>query len=255
MYTIGSSCRRRGISTIFGVIIFVGIMFTAVIPMFLVMKQADILHEIRKVEVGRLDEEHALENIFFNLETSIDPETEEPIIKLVFYNKCVIAVKIIHLWINDELRDVNYLIPPTSNEEWDLRNLIDPPYQDTASFSVMAVTDKGNIFLPTSGNPEYSYDPESGLGSWEHNVYTIYIMMTEKRTQLHVMVIFLVPEGDDIIVFDDGLVNNLYGYWINVPFEGNYHIIVTQFQEYNPPLFEATRPLGPPNNLATLVII
>jgi len=236
------------------VIIFIGIMFSAVIPMLLVMNQADTLHEIRKVEVDRLDEEHALENIFFNLETSIDPDTDEPMIKLVFYNRCVIAVKIIHLWINDELRDVNYVIPPTSNKEWDLRNLVDPPYHDTASFSVMAVTDKGNIFLPTSGNPEYSYDPILG-GSWEHDVYTIYIMMTEKRNQLHVLVIFIVPEGDDIPVFNDNLENNIDGYWINVPFEGNYHIIVTQFQEYDPPLFETTRPLGPPNNLATLVII
>ena len=255
MCIIGSSCRRRGTSTVFGVMIFVGIMFTAVIPMLLVMNQADILYERRKAEVGRLDEEGAIENIFFNLETSIDPVTEEPIIKLVFYNRCVIAVKIIHVWINDELRDVNYLIPPTGNEEWELRNFVDPPYQDTASFSVMVVTDKGNIFLPSSGNPEYSYDIESGLGSWEHDVYTIYIMMTEKRNQLHLLVTFLVPENPGIIIFDDGLENNIDGYWINVPFEGDYHIMVIQNGEYDPPLFEATRPLGPPNNLATLVII
>jgi len=232
-------------------------MFTAVIPMLLVMNQADTLYEIRKVEAGRLDEERAIENIFFNLETSIDPVTEEPIIKLMFYNRCVMTINIIHVWINEELRDVNYLIPPTSNEEWELRNLVDPPYEDTVSFSVMVVTDKGNIFLPSSGNPEYSYDSDLGIGRWEHDVYTIYIMMTEKRNQLHVLVIFLDPdpEGSDIIIFDDGLDNNLDGYWINVPFEGNYHIIVTQCQEYDPPLFEATRPLGPPNNLATLVII
>jgi len=39
------------------VIIFVGIMFTAVIPMMLVMRQADTLHEMRKHQLEIVDEE------------------------------------------------------------------------------------------------------------------------------------------------------------------------------------------------------
>lgn len=253
MCTIGSSCRRRGTSTIYGVMIFIGIMFTAVIPMLLVMNQADTLHEMRKVEVGRLDEERAMESIFFHLETSIDPATEEPIIKLVFYNRCVIAVKIIHVWINDGIREVNYLIPPNSNGEWELRNLMDPPYQDPEYFSVMAVTDKGNILLPLSGNPEYSYDPVLG-GSWEYNVYTIYIMMTDTRPQLHALITFLNPdpEESDIIVFDDDLENNQEGYSIGVPFAGTYLIIVTQFHDIQ--LFGDTRIVNPEHPAALVII-
>lgn len=252
MYTIGSSFRRRGTSTVLGTLIFVGIMFTAVIPMLLVMNQADTLQEIRKVEVGRLDEERAIENIFFNLETSIDTGTNEPIIKLVFYNRCVMAVKIIHVWINGALREVDFLIPPTSDRPLELRDFVDPQTPDPVSFSVMVVTDKGNIFLPSSGNPEYSFI--DGVGGWEHDVYTIYIMMTEKRNQLHALVVFD-PGGSDIIIFDDNLINNLPGYWINVPFEGNYQILVTQFGIYDPPLCYVQRLLGPPDHLKTLVII
>ena len=254
MHTIGSSCRRRGISTILGVIIFVGIMFTAVIPMFLVMNQADTLHEIRKVEVGRLDEEHAMENVFFHLETSIepDPETEidKPIITLVFYNRGELAVRIIHVWINDELRDVNYLIPPTGQSSWILGGFENPPPEEPLSFSIMAVTDRGNIFLPTSGNPEYSFI--LGVGSWNHDVYTIYIMMTETRPQLHALITFLDPEGSDITVFNDNLDNNQEGYALGVPFPGTYLIIVTQFHETI--LFAEPRTVSP-ENLAVLVII
>jgi len=256
MCIIGMPCHRRGTSTIYGVIIFVGIMFTAVIPMFLVMNQADTLYEMRKVEVGRLDEERAIENIFFNLETSIDPVTEEPIITLVFYNRCVIAVKIIHVWINGELREVDYLIPPTSDGELELRNVVDPQTTDPVSFSVRVVTDNGNIFLSSYGNPEYSYDPELG-GNWEHDVYIIYILMTNKRPQLHILVnnthdyeeILIEPP---ITYFDEGVENNLDGYWIGVPHAGYYRIVVTQFQDTT--LFDETRRLGP-SNLATLVII
>ena len=251
MHTIGMSCRR-GTSTILGTIIFVGIMFTAVIPMFLVMNQADTLYEVRKFEVGRLDEEHAMENIFFYLETSIDPETEEPIITLVCYNRCEIAVNIIHIWINGELREVDYLIPPTGQDSLVLRDFVNPQTPDPVSFSIMIVTDKGNIFLPPFGNPEYSYDPEELIGSWEHDVYTIYIFMMEKRPQLHALITFLVTEGPDIIVFDEDLQNNLNGYPIGVPFDGDYLIVVTQFHDTL--LFEGTRTVGP-GNLATLVII
>jgi len=231
-------------------------MFSAVIPMFLVMNQADTLHEIRKVEVGRLDEEHAMENVFFHLETSIEPDPEtgidKPIITLVFYNRGELAVRIIHVWINDELRNVNYLIPPTDQNSWILRGFENPPTEDPVSFSVRAVTDRGNIFLPTSGNPEYSFI--SGVGSWENNVYTIYIMMTDTRPQLHALITFLDPdpEDPDIIVFNDNLENNQEGYPLGVPFPGTYLIIVTQFHETI--LFDETRTVGP-GNLAALVII
>lgn len=252
MYTIGSSCRRRGTSTVFGVMIFIGIMFTAVIPMFLVMNQADTLYEIRKVEVGRLDEEHAIENIFLHLETSIETGTEEPIITLIFYNRGELAVRIIHVWINGELREVDLLIPQTSDGSLELRDFVDPLTEFPESFSIRVVTDKGNIFSPPSGNPEYSYDFDLEIGSWKHDVYTIYIMMTSKRPQLHALITFLVTEGDDIIVFDDDLENNLDGYPIGVPFDGTYLIIVTQF--YDTILFADTRTVGP-ENLAVLVII
>ena len=239
MHTIGSSCRRRGTSTVFGVMIFIGIMFTAVIPMFLVMNQADTLQEIRKVEVGRLDEEHATESVFFHLETSIDFDSEagvnKPIIKLVFYNRCEIAVKIVHVWINGELREVNYLIPPTGQDSWVLRDFVEYDIGTPLSFSVMAVTDKGNILLPPSGNPEYSFILGLG-GSWKHEVYSIYIMMTQKRSQLRILVIRTnefdgAPIEPHTTIFNDGVAMNLDGYLIGVPYDGTYRVIVTWLHE------------------------
>jgi hypothetical protein len=50
----------RGTSTILGTLIFVGILFTAVIPMMLVMKQADTYYEGEVLDVKRLDEERNL---------------------------------------------------------------------------------------------------------------------------------------------------------------------------------------------------
>ena len=36
--------KRKGVSTILGTLIFIGILFTSVIPMLLVMKQADTIY-------------------------------------------------------------------------------------------------------------------------------------------------------------------------------------------------------------------
>ena len=37
--------RRRGTASILGTIIFIGILFSSVIPMYLVMRQADTIYE------------------------------------------------------------------------------------------------------------------------------------------------------------------------------------------------------------------
>ena len=50
--------HRKGVSTILGTLIFIGILFSAVIPMMLTMKQADIIMEQEKLELQRIDDEN-----------------------------------------------------------------------------------------------------------------------------------------------------------------------------------------------------
>ncbi len=141
MHTIGSSCHRRGTSTILGVIIFVGIIFTAVIPMFLFMKQADILHEIRKVEVGRLDDERRGEDIHvyvFNETTSPDNLT------LRVENWGDFSINIKRIWINDTFYPLdNFYVPPKNALEEELSDFA--PVPDTRYF-IKVTTDRGNVF-------------------------------------------------------------------------------------------------------------
>ncbi|HUV54391.1 MAG TPA: hypothetical protein VMW03_04225 [Candidatus Krumholzibacteriaceae bacterium] len=248
MHTIGSFCRRRGMSAIFGTIIFIGIMFSAVIPMFLVMRQADTLYEKEKFEVGRLDEEKGMENMYFYLLPTI--VEDEPIITLKISNRCEIAVKIIHVWINGEPRDVDCLINPTSNGELVLRELIDPESQEPVSFNIKVTTDKGNIFLPYSGTP--TYNPELG-GSWEMDYYIIYIMMLHPESQLH---IFVKNIDTETTYFDYNVDNNEPGYEISVTEIGEYQIIVTKL--YGKPseevLTNTNRSVGPTNPMALVII-
>jgi hypothetical protein len=55
--------RKRGVSTTLGVIIFVGILFTSVIPMALVMRQSETIYEQNELELKRQDDDQDREDI------------------------------------------------------------------------------------------------------------------------------------------------------------------------------------------------
>jgi len=143
-------------------------MFTAVIPMLLVMRQADTFHEIRKVEVGRMDEEHSREYIDFYAYT--EPEFPDKICVRI-ENRGDAPVKIVRIWIND-VEHFQEGHPQGENiksmETIDLVPLhVDLQY--LTSYTVKVVTEKGNVFSSEAGTLYYSssadgwYTPSLGI--------------------------------------------------------------------------------------------
>ena len=55
--------KKKGVSTILGTLIFIGILFTSVIPMMLVMKQADTIFTKKVHEMEAIDDEKAREKL------------------------------------------------------------------------------------------------------------------------------------------------------------------------------------------------
>ena len=84
-------------STILGTIIFIGILFSAIIPMQLVMKQADNIALQRTHETQILDQEKFEENI----EVYPVPITGQDKLNVTIINNSEFPVKIKHLWINN----------------------------------------------------------------------------------------------------------------------------------------------------------
>jgi len=58
---VSKSSKRKAVSTILGVLIFIGVMFSAIVPMQLTMKQADIHAQKILNEESRKDEEKKVE--------------------------------------------------------------------------------------------------------------------------------------------------------------------------------------------------
>jgi len=139
----------RGTSTVLGTLIFVGIMFTAVIPMLLVMRQADTLHEMRKHELECLDKERAMESLCLYV---CPQDIDSPYVDVMIVNKGYFVAHVIKIWINDEYEIVNVEIPSMLEETLD-------PFEITrvegAEYDIRAMTDRGNVYTSETGILSY----------------------------------------------------------------------------------------------------
>jgi len=136
-------------------------MFTAVIPMFIVMNQADTLHEMRKHEVELLDEAHSREDISF-YPYPLTNDSDKLNISVV--NKCGATVKIIRIWINNE----NYTLDENiqSMQTRVLGNFT-VALKNQTSYTIKLITEKGTVFSSKAGTLYYLegswYTPSLGI--------------------------------------------------------------------------------------------
>jgi hypothetical protein len=98
--------RRKGVSTILGTLIFIGILFTSVSPMMLVMKQADNIYTQRVHEMEIRDEERSSQE----LDVFAYPVEDEDQIRLFVENVGVVPATVKRVWINDEYHTIDEVV-------------------------------------------------------------------------------------------------------------------------------------------------
>jgi hypothetical protein len=161
--------QRRGISTILGVLIFVGIMFTAYIPMLLVMKQADTIYTQKKLESERLDELRSAESVtVYTYPTGASAPNN---LNVTVVNRGVSFIDVIRVWINDTYHSVN--IPILPGEEKKIGSFNAYPVNDK-NYYVKIATKNGNTF---GASDSIRYD-----NGWEAQGFFIYVSITGKGT-------------------------------------------------------------------------
>jgi hypothetical protein len=144
--------RRKGVSTTLGVIIFVGILFTVVIPMELVKQQANQMYERKKIELGILDNERNSEN----LRVVAYPNSSDPNQMYVqINNRGITSVKIVRAWFNDEYHNDDITIESMGAEE------IGPfsvTLENDTYYNIIVTTERGNTFRSITGSLYYADD-------------------------------------------------------------------------------------------------
>jgi hypothetical protein len=152
LYTTHTSSKRRGTASLFGTLIFIGILFSAVIPMYLVMNQADVIFEQEKHEVAQLDDEKAREDVYFY----VYPDGNNDLM-VVVENRCAMSVTVKRIWINEDIFPESSIIQPTESIQFGPYD-VDPVKGDI--YDIRVTTERGNVFECSTGTIEY------GDGYW-----------------------------------------------------------------------------------------
>ena len=149
MRTRRTSCRRkrRGIASILGTILFVAIMFTAFIPMYITMKQADTLYDRDLLEAKRLDDERDREAIYAY---AYPKGTSSDQVEVKVENICEVKVDIARIWVNDTM--LNQSVTIASMDEAFLGPFtLSIGAASNNTYAIRVVTERGNVYVPVSG--------------------------------------------------------------------------------------------------------
>ena len=152
--------------------IFIAILFSSVIPMYLYMRQADAFFEKRKHELNRLDEEQNTENIYVYAHPSLVDPTKL-IVKV--YNRGDRAVRIVRLWISertkidDEPRPIDCVVDSMNEVTLGTYEVI--PLEGE-SYIIKVTTERGNVFASDSSPLHFN-----GV-SWEVDLQLINVIIS-----------------------------------------------------------------------------
>jgi len=163
MRTTHTTClrRRRGVSTILGTLIFIGILFTAVIPMFLVMKQADNIYTRNVHEMEIQDQDRASEAVEAYAYPLNDTSSQ---LNVRVSNTGVVPVNIVRVWIND----VNYSASTSvASQDTEVIGPFTVTLQNGTSYLPTVTTERGNSFASSSGTLHFTdgywFTPSLGI--------------------------------------------------------------------------------------------
>ena len=138
--------KRRGVSTILGTIIFIGIMFTSVIPMWLVMKQADVLYERKMLEMTRLDDEAERESM--ELYAFPSSYNEPEYLNITAYNTCEVPINLVRLWVNDTVTPLSITVPVMGSVNVTSHEI---NATEGSSYHIRATSERGNVYVSQTG--------------------------------------------------------------------------------------------------------
>jgi len=186
---------KSAMSTVLGMLIFIGVLFTCVMPFFLYINQVNSIYDQTVVEMKRQDQDRTLENV----EVYAYPLNETGNqIRLYIKNQCPLTVEIVRIWINNQFYSYNVQIPGMS---W---NITDPlnitlPESNSSFYYVKITTARGNCFSSRT-NP-LSYTAGSGWsGGGELSINIVISRDYRGSVTYHIRV---TKVSDGSIIFDD----------------------------------------------------
>lgn len=227
MSTLHMSFHKSGMSTVLGMLIFIGILFTTVIPLFLYVNQVNSLYDVTVAEMRRFDEERENEQ----LDVYAYPDSSNNL-TIYIKNRCALPVKIVRVWVNDTTPALPDL--PLRIEGVSSGIIEDIQIPLTGDFDVWVVTERGNVFASQTNTLHIT---ESGW-SGGNDPYSINILIEKPPGQRSYNIRVYTDLGDPESSIYSTEVSSVRTYillWFPVGYEPNtYYVNITRSNEESP---------------------
>jgi hypothetical protein len=188
-------------TSILGTLLFIGIIFTSIIPMQLVMLQIDTMESQILQELEATDDEKELESLsLISYPTTQDSDK----LKIRVQNLGNIAITLSKLWIKDTSYDLN--------DSVDIGQIkVLGPFtvslEENTSYPVTVITERGNVFGSDAGNMIFSslgiwFTPSLGINVYIANDKGKYYIQVSNSTWSDDYLTEGQDFGDVIVLFD-----------------------------------------------------
>lgn len=132
---------RSGMATILGMLIFIGVIFTCVIPLFLYVNEANSFYDRVVMKMRSLDQDRERERI----DIYGYPLTQTgDYVSIYIRNRCPFIVKIVRVWINDLRFDLSVAVPAMGHTTIESINV--GQLKPEQNLYIKVTTTRGNTF-------------------------------------------------------------------------------------------------------------
>ena len=218
---------KSGMATVLGMLIFVGVLFTCVIPLFLYVNKVNSIYDTAVTRMRQFDQDRESERIDVYAYPSGNPPDK---ISIYVKNKRPLSVKIVRVWINDDPFNFSFQISAMEGRT------IEPILVDlteSKAFYIKVMTSRGDLFSSFT-NPLYYTSGDGGgwSGGMGLTVQIVIETVTEPVRFFHINVTNLLATPPFIYTAD--VVKRAHESScltvVTVPYQATYLVTVTDNQ-------------------------
>ena len=216
---------KSGMATVLGMLIFVGILFTCVIPLFLYINKVNSYYDRAATEIRQFDQDREGEWIDVYAYPSGDPPDK---LNIYIKNLRPLSVKIVRVWINDDKFNFSFQIRAMETRTMEP---IEVGLTETKAFYIKVMTARGNAFSSFTNPLYYVADGGGWSGGTSFTIQIVIETLPPLRQR-----VFHVTVADDM---DPANVEFFYEAYVvkralettcftavTVPLDGDYYVTI-----------------------------
>lgn len=198
---------RRGIGSTLGIVIFVGILFSTIMPLQLYIKENRNLVLSSRRESDNEEYYRELEDLYV---LAYPTNSTSNLMMLRVENKGAVPINIKNIWIRDECTPIDVDIVTGQKEVLGPYSFV---LENNVSYPVKVLTERGRIFSSITGNLEFIdgtwITPSRGISVQIANTLGKYYIQVSNETW-NTYYQTLGMDQDDVLVFFDVQTNGEY---------------------------------------------